>query len=1528
MSQRPEQTDELSQLKQALVALKKMRTKLEALERSRHEPIAIIGMACEFPGASDLESFWRLLRDGVNAVTEVPPNRWNLEDYYDPDPGAAGKSYARHGAFLDRDPAHFDAEFFGISAQEAECLDPQQRLLLETAWHALENAGQSPARLVGSQTGVFMGLSNDDYSKLHLTGDPASINPFSGTGSHFSVAVGRLCYVLGLNGPNFPVDTACSSSLITTHIACQSLRQGECRMALAGGVNLLLWPEGTVYFSKLRALARDGRSKAFDAEADGYVRGEGCGVIVLKRLSDAQADGDRILAVIRGSAINHNGRSNGLTAPNGAAQRAVIRAALANAGVEPQAVSYVEAHGTATSLGDSVELEAAGEVLGGNREDMGRVAIATLKTNVGHLEAAAGVAALIKVVLSLQHRQIPAHLHFHRPNPNLDWNTLPLRVPTALEPWAAPGKLIAGVSAFSYSGTNAHVIVEEAPEREREVEGFDRPRHLLCLSAKSEGALRELAERFMEYLETSTESLGNICYSANAGRAHFAHRIAIVAASTKEAQTKLRSAEARQVQPGKRERIAAVMADVSRAKDTLYVTQRAFRKGWDECAGLVRELREQPKLPVEPSAAAGLTEFAAHYGLWQMWRSWGVEPGAVWANGSGELAAAYGAGVYSLVDALGLAAGTAASAAAVQARGRIPLIRGADGLTRLNELGYGLILTLGRRHDEGAPGEWEQIFEDLANLYLNGVEVDWSGVDRGYSRLRVALPQYPFQHKRYWPSHRGGQSEGAHALISHRTQSPLIKETVFDAEWSVRWPLLNDHRLYGTAVVPAAMLLAMALSAAESPSGESACAIQDSVFLRPLLLPEEGTRKVQLVLSPEAGGTASFRVVSRDGSGSWPEHARGTVRRGLSTAHSSAALAEARVRCETDLDVPGFYRDIAEDGLPYGPTFRWLEAAWRGAGEAVGRFRETRRGDDASQFRLHPGVLDTGFQLVRAVVAQDAGGTAYVPIAVDTVIFRESGRAPRWCHTRVRPWSGRTPESLTADLLIFDESGDSIAEISGIHLKRAPKEDLLRGLDRARDEQQAFRLEIPNRGALENLGYQPLARTAPGPGKVEIRVAAAGLNFRDVLNTLGMYPGDAGLLGGECAGTVVAVGKEVECLRVGDAVIASAAGCIGSHVTIPESYAVAKPPQLTFEDAAAIPLAFLTASHGLYDLARIRSSDRILIHAAAGGVGLAAVQLARRVGAEIFATAGNEEKRSFLRGLGIRHVMDSRSLDFAGRVREATSGEGVDVVLNSLSGEFIATSLGLLRANGRFIEIGKSGILTPEQIAQLPGNVAYFSFDLGEIAMTNPAQYRTMLVDIIEHFAKGELTPLPRKDFAAADSVAAFRFMAQARHIGKIVISMGQMPEMAPRVAGSGRAPAPVQTNLLARLADATRRERRELLSDSVSDQAAIVRGLNPSERLDPRRPLKELGFDSLTAVELRNVLAAQFGMSLPASLVFDCPTIEAIAGYLDERLSSIAPAPIVPPRAQDEEVSRILSQIEQVTDDDVELLLRRKEPR
>ena len=533
----------LSPEKRALLA-KRLRTASATPAAHVAEPIAIIGMGCRFPGgAGTPETFWELLKNGFDAVSEVPANRWDPAALYDPDPSTPGRMNTRWGAFLDQ-LDQFDANFFGISPREAAQMDPQQRLLLEVAWEALEQAGQPLERLAGSRTGVFIGIhsQSSDYCWLQLS-DRARIDAYTSTGTAHSIVPNRLSYFFDLHGPSLAVDTACSSSLVAVHLGCQSLRSKECDLVLAGGVNVILSPEMTIAYSKLGMMASDGRCKVFDCRADGFVRGEGCGVVVLKRLADARADGDPVLAVVRGSAVNQDGHTNGLTAPNGLSQQAVLRQALDNAAVHPSEITYVETHGTGTALGDPIEVEALASVLGRSRPPDRACVLGSVKTNLGHLEAAAGIAGLVKVVLALQNEAIPPHLHFTALNPHISLQNTPFKIASGGIPWPrrAGEKRYAGVSSFGFGGTNAHVVVEEAPKQLKEP-CSEMPTthraHLLPISARSPAALRSLAGTYQNLLAVkdsgSAVSLQDMCYTASVRRTHHDCRLFLVGHSRQE----------------------------------------------------------------------------------------------------------------------------------------------------------------------------------------------------------------------------------------------------------------------------------------------------------------------------------------------------------------------------------------------------------------------------------------------------------------------------------------------------------------------------------------------------------------------------------------------------------------------------------------------------------------------------------------------------------------------------------------------------------------------------------------------------------------------------------------------------------------------------------------------------------------------------------------------------------------------------------------------------------------------------------
>jgi len=688
--------DQLTPLQRAFVALKEMRQRLDQLERERNEPIAVIGLGCRFPGgANDAASFWDMLRDGRDAIREVPRDRYDIDALYDPTPATPGKVYCRVGGFVE-DLDLFGAGFFHISPREAEVLDPQQRWALEVGWEAVENAGHAHD-LAGSRTGVFLGVSMTDYGAAvarHTLHD----NAYYGVGNTLNSVPGRLSYALGLRGPSLAVDTACSSSLVAVHLACESLKRGECDMALAGGVNALLDPGVTINICQARMLSPDGRCKTFDASADGYVRGEGCGIVVLKRLSDAERDRDRILAVLRATAVNHGGASSGFTVPNPAAQADLMRDTWKAAGIGPADLDYLEAHGTGTSLGDPIEIEAIDTALASGRDAGHKLPIGTVKTNIGHLESAAGIAALIKVIVCLENEALAANLHFKNPNPHIAWDKVRVAVVDRTRPWRRGARRrVAAVSSFGLSGTNAHAVVAEAPERIASPGApaaapapAERGAHVVNLSAQDDTALRALAGRMADHLVLHPEQpLADVAFTLHTGRADFAERVACVAADPMEAGRKLRAfseGKPADVASGKTRRERARVAFLFSGQGAQYVgmgrelfeREPVFRAALERCAAALRPLRETPLQEVlfpkdlagpreDPGEAAPLHQtawtqpalFSLEYALAELWRSFGVEPATLLGHSIGEYVAACLAGAFSVEDGLRLVAARA-----------------------------------------------------------------------------------------------------------------------------------------------------------------------------------------------------------------------------------------------------------------------------------------------------------------------------------------------------------------------------------------------------------------------------------------------------------------------------------------------------------------------------------------------------------------------------------------------------------------------------------------------------------------------------------------------------------------------------------------------------------------------------------------------------------------------------------------------------------------------------------------------------
>jgi acyl transferase domain-containing protein/acyl carrier protein len=727
---------------------------------AHNDPIAIIGMGCRFPGRADSpESFWLVLKNRVDGISEVPPDRWDAERLFDPDPSTPGRLTTRWGGFL-QDVDKFDAAFFGISPREAAGMDPQQRLFLEVAWEALEDAGQTVEGLAGTKTGVFVGVHShsSDYYLLQ-SAKPDNIDMYTGTGTSHSVLAGRLSYIFDLQGPSFAIDTACSSSLVAVHLACQSLRNGESNLGVAGGVNLMLTPHFTVAASRMHMMASDGRCKTFDARADGFVRGEGCGLVVLKRLSEALADGDQIRAVIRGSAINQDGHTNGLTAPNGLSQQTVIRQALENADVRPEDISYVETHGTGTPLGDPIEVEALASVLGRPREEKRESCVlGSVKTNFGHLEGAAGIAGLIKTVLSLEHQLIPANLHFCQLNPHISLDGTRLEIATEERPWfSGEGPRSAGVSAFGWSGTNCHLVLEEAPPPGLTAHAERFGRYMLPLSARSSEALQALARSYQKILGNETTSLTDLCYTASVRRSHHDHRLVILGQSHKELEGNLDTFVQGKSLPnvlfgrkveGRPLKIAFVFPGqgsqwLGMGRQMLH-EEPLFHEAIVQCEqamhGFVDWSLQEQLMAEESSPQFRLSEIdviqptllSIEIALAVLWRSWGIEPDAVVGHSMGEVAAAYVGGALSLEDAMRIICRRSYLLRRVSGKGAMAVV--ALPIEKAQEmlLGYEDRLSIGVSNSprstvlSGDPSSMEEVLEKLRreNIFCRPVKVD------------------------------------------------------------------------------------------------------------------------------------------------------------------------------------------------------------------------------------------------------------------------------------------------------------------------------------------------------------------------------------------------------------------------------------------------------------------------------------------------------------------------------------------------------------------------------------------------------------------------------------------------------------------------------------------------------------------------------------------------------------------------------------------------------------------------------------
>ncbi|MFV2097452.1 SDR family NAD(P)-dependent oxidoreductase [Micromonospora sp. LOL_014] len=1732
---------------------------LRELLLEKYEPIAIVGIGLRMPGDNDTPAgFAEFLRRGGSGTVPIPADRWDVDAYSSAE-GGPGKVRTRAGGFVSGYD-QFDPRFFNISPKEAQYMDPQQRLVLETGWEALEHAGIDPTGLRGGDGGVYVGVSCVDYTLEVEALRYEELDGYVGTGTAHSVVPGRLSYFLGWRGPSLAVDTACSASLVALHLAVTGLRRRECGIALVGGVNSIHHPRNHIVFTQAGMLSPDGLCKTFDDGADGYSRSEACGMVVLKRLSDARRDGDRVLALVRGSAVRQDGESGGLTVPNGSAQEMVIRSALAAAMVEPADIGYIEAHGTGTSLGDPIEMGAIRAVFAdGLRADP--LVVGSLKTNIGHAEAAAGIAGVIKTALQLHHDEIYPHLHLDRPSRHIPWQDAPVTVPDGLRQWPA-GARRGVVNSFGFAGTIASAVLEQAPPvAATEPELAAGPPQVFAISARSDRALRNQLERYRDHLAAHPEQLlADICHTATTGRAHFPVRLAAVVHDRPDLAGRIDQwlSAAGGADGGRDQPRPGNVAFLFTGQGSQYVGMgTALAARFPLFAGLLHECDElfAPYLDrsiLEVIAGHGkdpaeLHEtrytqpalFALEYAAAGLWRSWGVQPDILIGHSVGEIVAATVAGLFSLPDAVRLVAVRARLMQAVTAPGGMvsvsrPAEEVADLLTSHPDLGFAAfnapdqcvvsggresltkltaalaergisvralpvshafhsplmaevaeefrdaiadirfgplslplisnltgevadhaalttadywvrhiaepvrfaagiraieqrgthtfvevgpaptLIGLGRRGVRRAADHvWlpsmraaddtgETLLGAVAAGYAAGLPVAWAQVRRGAPGQRTDLPTYGFDRRRYWLPITGERHlRAASPTEPARAHPPLLGPEVSTPdqraagirEFATRIgpdqpAYLADHVILGQPVFPAAGYVEMLLAAQDAVYGETSRPLLDVDIREPLLLDHERPVELRLRLRGEPTGGATVEIVSTE-----PSAADHGLRRCHATATIAAAgppsdeLVEAGSRMAEvhaaagypAADRPGadLYAEYAELGLEYGPSFQRIES--------IGRLDEAtavsaiQGWDTGALDHLPPAVLDNVIQSLGPLIDD---GQTYLPVRFRSLrlLRKPKGERLRGLVRRTGVEQARDGE-FTADLAMFDGDqpvfvvrglafrrvtrtrddarglfhqarwlkrslprrptevdrrillvgaagpdegvapavgaapGDGRTVPAGVTVTVAPDADravailaeqptdvcwfwqaedgpldldrlrretehnlsgllhLLAGLDRAgfgRDqrlwlvtsgaqqlpddpvtdrqlpaatvwgfglslwtEHPAYRVtlldlppdapagpalldellagsdeyqvayraggrhvrrilpvpaDMPGDGntelaareseGLAGLRMVPTDDPAPVGDEIQVRMHAAGLNFKDVLNALGLLRQHADTtgtpyqplpLGFEGAGTVVAAGPQAR-FAVGDAVMISHLGCLRRRVTVSSELAVGKPDNLDYAEAAGIPTAYVTAHYALHELAGMKAGDRVLIHAAAGGVGQAAMQLARLAGAQVYATA-SPHKHDLLHGQGAVAVFNSRTLDFADEVLAATGGAGVDIVLNSLNKEYIPEGIRVLAAGGRFVELGKLGAWTAEQVRAVRPDVAYHHFDLSEFAPERLRQINHgILTDLADQLARGELRPLPTTRYELDEVEEAFSLLSRGGNVGKLVL--------------------------------------------------------------------------------------------------------------------------------------------------------------
>lgn len=1754
------------------------------------EPLAIIGIGCRFPGGLDSPPLlWNALLRGVDAICDVPQDRWDHAQFHDTNPEKFGCIRNAKGGFIDGIDL-FDGEFFGYFPATAQRIDPQQRLLLEVTHEAMEDAGIRRDQLSGSRTAVFIGSFMYDYLCIQAAAEQRDeIGPHVAMGTGLCSLANRISYDFNLTGPSVSLDTACSASLTALHLACQSVWGGESEMAIAGGVNVMLRPESSIILSKAGFLNPDQACKAFDESANGYVRGEGVGVVIVKPLHKAMADGDSIYASIRGTGANQDGyMPEGFTVPNVFSQIALLESVYAQTGIDPSTVDYVEAHGTGTPVGDPIEASALGSVLGCERSpDQPNLIIGSVKTNLGHLEGASGIAGFIKGVLTAHHGVAPPNLHFTDANPEIPWEYYRLEVPTRPTPLNGGNRpLTVGVNSFGAGGANAHVVLQTHSETR-----VDNGRHLgnasarttlYILSATNRDSLRLLAQRHADFLRDVGDSFDDVAYSAFTRRSHYPDLLAVVGENREDVEHRLRSFADGEVDP---EAITATITHNKRPKigfifsgqggqwpgmglelmkretvfrDSMEEIDASFQRlaGWS----ILEELRrDEDESKVNDTIVVQPAVMAIQISLVKLYEHYGIRPQGVVGHSIGEVAAGFAAGALTLEKAIEViyrrsqaqsrAAGNGGMLAVgisleeardlldgiegisvgaingpemltltgdlkplervaelldtqaifnrrvnvevayhshhmepikdvmmeslADVRGvksRIPLystVTGGceagdhlnadywyqnvrqpvlfnDAIHEMSDDGFNAYVEIGPHPVlvRGAESLWKKLDTDsviapsmtrkepeatvflqsLARLAARGLQPDLEalfGPDRRY----VRLPQNPWKHQRYW-----FESPAAAKTRRGPFRHPFLKRTAQMATedgmaiWDVavdvkKFPYLHDHRVDGEIVFPATGHMELAWAAASEQFRTDSYFLENLQFDLPLILPNKSRHplNVRLEITSDEG---DYRICSRPTEDAeethWTRHSSGRINRTLDQfEQSSVTLDELkqRFRVADVLPVDSFYETISGMGLAYGEKFQCIQELRHLGHEVLASVRiHGELKSESQRNSLHPSILDACIHALFADVHRNGDPhRIFLPYRCERVQFHRRPSHKLWAYLRV---NRNDDEFLNSDTLIFDEAGELVAEVCGLVCKRlvgagsrqtdnlyegcyeyrweaAPRglethrrvsdcttaviiadkspamveltkrlaadgiqphlilpeemrcfdeslvdlpldrrtlvvfaaglstndpawkglascpavpsflqlaqtlhdrdrvprlfvvtngaagvdgdeqldlgQAILHGMSRVirnecphvpvtvidlsatiassevdalhhellhgrldRDESEIairgnqryvrqlvainrdnaeqmaatnepgvggdYRADVSVPGALDQIGFRRNRPIELGDEDVEIAVQAAALNFKDIMNAMGLLPEHAvagGLtcdrLGLEVAGRVLRAGSLVRHVETGDEVIARVAEGFCGRVITPGCHTVRRPEGLTTAQAAAIPVVSITAYYSLCYLARLTRGETVLVHSAAGGVGGAAIQLAIHAGATVIATAGTQEKRERLRKMGVEHVFDSRSLEFYNHVMEVTDGRGVDIVLNSLTGRFIAQSLKCLAPFGRFVELGKSDIYRNNKLGleRFGENISYFAVDVDRLAAQKPELHQQIMTDVVAMFDRGELVPHDITEFPISKLPDALRFMSRAAYTGKIVMNMqdDRVHTLPPRVA-------------------------------------------------------------------------------------------------------------------------------------------------